>query len=429
MIDTKAVARLTSEVLELSEKRNPTKAEKRSIAEKVAILNAVKAGESLESAQRAALNDREIEAGLTPTRFGRSRLTAEQRARGEMFQNLFRGGVGGKEIAGGIEYRAETGGSTVSQLGTYTGLGSFVPTEMLANIFDAMAEHDVLFDVDGPCTVIESTNARPLRVPTWNDTLTDAVQVNESSNQSNQVNLANPNQVILGSYSFRTPVHAISTEVFQDLSESFTAEVLFERWATPRLARGIGQALISGGGNGTPTGLLSAIEASGVNPVVAAGSSTNDGSSATGAHSIGSQDLMDLLFGVNAVYRDDPSAGFLMNSSTFLSICNVVDKYGNPVVRYKENGSKTIYGYPVYICPSMPNIAASAVTVIFGALRYVVTRIVWDANYPRVRVLTQAPGLAENGCIGLQILCRADGVYAFDAATSNAPLTYLVQHS
>ena len=416
---------LTIEAGILSNKPHLSKQEERRFTWLTSAISAVKAGADFNEFQQADLNDREIKAGITPTRLPK-RLSQEQRARGEFFMSLVRDNVGGKKVAGGIEFRSgETIGNPIAQLGTYLGLGSFVPTDLHNSIKEALAESDVLFDVNGPCSVIDSTNGHPYRIPTYNDTGTDAVQIGEgAADGGTDTLLQNPGQVTLGVYSFRSKVHPFSMETFQDLDSAFAGEKLFEKFTAKRMARGIGKALLTGNGSGQTLGLLTALEAAGAPYVVASGSAVNDGTGATGINSLGSQDFANLVFSVNDEYRGSKSAGFLMNTTTLQTIAGVVTKQGLPLVNF-VGGVPTILGARIYISPSMPNIGNGNVPVVYGDLSYWYTRLVSD-ELTRLRVLKEAPGLIENGQYGLQYFMRAGGVLAYTPGTGNCPLSYIV---
>ena len=283
-IDQRGLSILTAEALKLSNKLKPSKQEERRYTAVLAGISAIKAGATLDEIQLQDLNSTEVESGLPVTRITGKRLDAEKRAKGTFFQSLVRGNCGEAKIPGGYEFRCiekrtnEAEGSVLSQIGTYTGLGNYVPTDMFATVKEALAEIDVLFKDDGPCTVIHSTNSNPLRIPVYDDTSEYTAQIAEGVSDGSVALLQNPASVTLVNYSFRTPVHPFSMEVFQDAGESYDAAQLFEKFSAKRLARAIGKTLLTGNGSGTRiTGLLTALEAFGANAIVAQGSSSNTG--------------------------------------------------------------------------------------------------------------------------------------------------------
>jgi HK97 family phage major capsid protein len=162
--------------------------------------------------------------------------------------------------------------------------------------------------------------------------------------------------------------------------------------------------------------------------VTAAGSSQNDGSAATGANSIGSLDLSAALNAIDAAYLNANTA-WLMNQKTLSALSGQLDKYGNIVrlVDYCE-GVPTIFGIRVAICPSMDSIGASNVPVVLGDLSYWATRLVTDDS-SGIKVYTEAPGLIENGNVGIRCFVRADGGLLYTDASSPSPFVYIRNHS
>jgi HK97 family phage major capsid protein len=269
-----------------------------------------------------------------------------------------------------------------------------------------------------------------LKVCVYNDTSVDTTQGPAEGNPDGSVTLLQlPEYVPVGAFSYRTPVHPVSMEACQDINEMIDIADLFSKFSTERLARSIGRALVTGNGVGQIQGLISSLEACGAPYVVAAGSDPNDGSGAA-ATTIGSQDITNLVFSVNEQYRNSPSAGFLMSSSTLSKIAGVLDKQGQMLrlVHY-ENGKPYMLGYPISICPSLPTPGASvAGSVIFGDLSYWHTFIVSDAQ-TKIQVLKEAPGLIDSGNYGLRMFLRAGGALAYNGGGTNCPIAYLVSHS
>ncbi|MGA8409977.1 MAG: phage major capsid protein [Candidatus Acidiferrales bacterium] len=425
-------AELRAEAAELSVKPSLNPQQKRRYAYLLKAIPVVKEGVSIRDFDLQLLNEEAARNGLPQTRIRKQRYTAEQRAKGECLQQMLLGGteVGAVEARGGFEFRVgETEGNIPAQIGTYTGLGYFVPTDLYNIVKERMAEIDVLFDKDGPCTVIEDTNASPKRITFYNDTLIDTAQEGEAGADGSVSLLQNPGHAVLGSFGFRTPIHPFSIESMQDLDQLIEVEELFERFSSKRLARAIGQKLVTGNGTNQTLGLINALQTNNAPAIVAQGSGQNDGVG-TASNSIGSQDMVNLVFAVNKVYRESSSAGYLMSSGTLAQLSALVDKYGQllNLVQYDPAGKPRILGFPVYICPSLPESGNKDIPIIFGDLSYWHTRLITSA-YSRIRVVKEAPGLVENGSYGLQMFMRADGVLATDGSTANAPMSYLIQHS
>jgi HK97 family phage major capsid protein len=226
----------------------------------------------------------------------------------------------------------------------------------------------------------------------------------------------------------------VSLEAFDDLESSFTAVGLITKFMADRLARGISYYLVNGAGaaDSQPMGLLTALNAANAQIVTATGSATNDGGTGTGANSLGSLDLANCLSELDAAYLNEHTA-WLMNQHTLGTLSGMLDKYGNIVklVHYLDDGTATIYGIPVQICPSMPSIGSSNQCVLLGDLSYFAVRLV----SPIMQRFTEAPGLAENGKIAFRTFMRADSGLLWSpepsspAGASAAPFVILANHS
>lgn len=404
-IDVKGLSLLIYEANELTKKPRLTRAEEIRSSFLMAAISAVKSGASLEKVS-SDLN----------LRVSVDKSNAEARSWQALVLDQFE------------KRDMNEGAPMLSQLGTYnTSGGTFVPTEFYPQLFAALAAHDALYDAEN-VTLIRSTNGRPLPVPTAGDIENVAAIVSATDPNSNtSVDLYETGHVVLGSYNFSSPRFVVSMEAFQDLNvDSLTAIDLAKRFFADRLARGIGNYLINGTGSGQPTGLLTAIANLGAPTVTAAGSAINDGSSKTGANSLGSQDFTAALELLDEAYASSPKCAWAMNKKTLSNVAGIVDKYGNllNLVKYDDNGNATIFGIKVIICPSMPSIGASNVPVVLGDFSYFATRIVTDET-SGVKTFTEAPGLAENAKVALRTFVRADSNVLFTDTGSPMPFVQI----
>lgn len=78
-----------------------------------------------------------------------------------------------------------------------------------------MKAHDVLFD-DDACTVIRTSNGRPLPVPVAGDTENVASVISEGGSQTS-VDIDATGHAVLGAYSYSAPRLVVSLEAFDDL--------------------------------------------------------------------------------------------------------------------------------------------------------------------------------------------------------------------
>jgi HK97 family phage major capsid protein len=194
-----------------------------------------------------------------------------------------------------------------------------------------------------------------------------------------------------------------------------------------RYGRGLEALFTTGTGSGQPTGILTAIAASGATPIVAAGSSTNDGSVLTGANSIGSQDLVSLEHSVDPAYRR--GAHYMFHDTTLGQIQKILDKFGRPLWQpgLSSDVPDLINGYPYVLNQSMAvNIASGgpseATTVVFGDLSKFMIRKVSDMSMKRLEEL-----YAINGQVGFLSFMRVDSNLV--ANNGGRALNVLQQHS
>jgi HK97 family phage major capsid protein len=318
-------------------------------------------------------------------------------------------------------------GNPISRIGSYTGLGYFVPTEFFPQVSSAMAKVDALFD-ENSVTLIRSSNGRPITVPVLGDIENVATIVGEAGSQTS-TDIASTGQGVLGAYSYKTPRMVFSIESFQDIDSAIGNISLFKQVTASRLARGIAKHFVAGDGSAKPLGLVASLEAVGVPSVVASGCSANTGGAETGANSLGSADFAAALTNIDQAYLDSPKAAWFMNRKTLTTVASIINKYGDNLnlVQY-VNGQPFIYGIPVKICPSMDNIGVSAVPVVLGDGTFFATRLVQDEN-SGIRVYSEASGLVEYGNIGMSAFMRADCDLLYTDTNSPAPFTYIRNHS
>lgn len=312
--------------------------------------------------------------------------------------------------------------------------GYFVPTGFVYDVEKATKYFAPLLDGTS-IRILETATGQLLPYPTSNDTkqawtiVGEAVQVTEQGTATNYPTQGTapsgqPGDVLLSHVNFNaykgtTGLIRVSLELMQD--SAFSIEQFLTEAFAVRLGRGYEYYLTNGSGSNQPTGILPAIAASGATPVVAAGSSANDGSSNTGANSIGYADLVNLIHSVDPTYRR--GAKFMFADSTLRFLKTLIDKFGRPlwVPGVKEGEPDTLCGYGYVINQSFPTIAASAVTVAFGQWDKFIARKVRD-----LQVLRLDERFADYGEVAYIGFSRIDS-NLLDAGTH--PLNTLVQHS
>jgi HK97 family phage major capsid protein len=410
---------LTREALALSNKSNRTKQDVQRESVLIGAMAAIKAGASLRHMQIDEANKILRKEGK-PT-IKRSRLTLEQQNQARAWQYLVR------------EHRTDTGmtegAPMLDHIGTYAGMGFFVPNDFYPTLYSAMAAHDVLFNEED-CTVIKTENGRVLPIPLLGDIENVARVASESSSRT-IASISDVNHAPLGVYTYDSTRWVVSMESVQDLQGALSISNLALRVFSSRLARGISKDLLIGDASGNqPLGLLTALSNIGVPPVTAVGSSANTGGTETGANSLGSQDFANLVADLDSAYLDSPKAAFIMNRKTLGAVNGLVDKQGHPaeIVQYVD-GKPFILGIPVKVSPSMEDIGPSNIPVILGDFSYWATRLVMADDNVGLRTYREADGLIENGNVGLSCFMRAGGALLYHDTGSPAPFAILRCHS
>ena len=390
--------------LELASKPTLTMQEQRLHATYLAQISALKAGLSLnqiKSHQRDLLLkeaglDREPEAPRT--RLGQE-LEAEWRS--AILGNPNRS----TRVPSDMEQRANLAGTQSLTFTKGSQGGFFVPFGIAERFWAIAKNYDRLFDPQFHCPV-ETETGNSMSAPAVNDTSISSVFIQEA-NQSQEADIANFGETTLNAWTARTQKVAFSVELAMDSSQFPIGSVL-ERLFALRHARGIGQALVTGTGINMPTGLLTATVASGVSPIIASGSAANDGSSSTGANSIGTADLNSLFHKLDLAYR--PFGVWAMNDSTLSFIEGLVNKVGGFMVSWLRDGlgaaQPFILGRPVAVSPSMPSIGAATNPIVFFDPNFFLFRSVPSSM--AIRFYREAVGLVENGLIAAESFFRCD---------------------
>jgi HK97 family phage major capsid protein len=322
-----------------------------------------------------------------------------------------------RSILTGEKRAVSEGGNQGAHIGTYSSLGYFVPTGFVDAVQQATKYFAPLLE-DGVFNVIRTGTGQALPFPVSDDTANACTIVGEAASVSDLDVTAN--QVILQAYKTTSGVIKASLELLQDSAidiESWLADRFGERFG-----RGYEGFLTNGSGSGQPTGLLTALAANGVTPVIATGSSESTGGAQTGANSIGYSDLVNLEHSVDPSYRRN--AKFMLNDNVLASIKKIIDKFGRPLwtAGLSSGDPDTILGYQYVINQSMPVLAPSAQTVVFGDLKKFTVRRVLDMSMIRLVEL-----YANLGQVGFQAFERLDSNLTVSSTTH--PISYLQQHS
>jgi HK97 family phage major capsid protein len=315
-----------------------------------------------------------------------------------------------------LEKRANgEGAPTNGHIGTYSDLGYFVPTGFVNAVEIATKWYANLMDAFGSIT---TGSGNPLPYPTSNDTTQKASQIGENAGPVSEQDLT-ANQVVFGAWKYTSGIIRASLELVED--SAFDIESFVAKQMGIRFGREWEDVLTNGDGDNKPTGILIAIADAGITPVIAQGSVSNDGITGnTGVNSVGYWDLVNLEHSVDKSYRK--GASYMMHDTTVASLQKVLDKFGRPLFVPGINGEPDkVNGYPIVVNNSMPQIAASATSIVFGDLSKFLVRRVMDF---RVQVLRER--YADYGQTGYVGFARIDS-NLLDAGTH--PINVLQHHS
>ena len=313
---------------------------------------------------------------------------------------------------------------------SYTSLaagGAIVPVGFQHEIDEALKYYCDFLNED-VCRVLATATGALLPLPTDNDTSNQAAILAENTSDTELgVSLGVVN---LGAYKFSSRIIRVSLELIQD--SAFNIEDYLKKKIAIRFARAYENYFTVGSGSNQPTGIVTAVQASGATPVVATGSSTNDGSTNTGFNSIGTNDLIALEHSVDRFYRKD--AKFVMHDGTLKTLKQLLDKFGRPLwlPGLASGAPDTILNYPLVIDNSMAQVGGSdrtlgsgstvgATSVLFGDLQHFIVRKVKEMS-----ILRLDERYAEYGQVGFIAFSRVDS-NLIDAGTH--PINSLSQHS
>jgi HK97 family phage major capsid protein len=305
-------------------------------------------------------------------------------------------------------------GNLGSHIGTYSDLGYFVPTGFV----NALEIAEKFYcDMVGKCGSISTGSASPLPYPTSNDTSNVAVLLGEAGAVVEKDVTAS--QILFGAYKYSSGMIKVSVELAQD--SAFDLESFIAKQMGTRFGRKFEDVFINGTGSAQPTGLLTAIDASGITPIVAAGANANSGNAGdTSVNSIGWADVVNLEHSVDKAYR--AGASYIMHDATVAALSRVLDKFGRPLFVPGLGGDvDRVNGYPVVVNNAVPQIGASNVVMAFGPLEKYLIRRVKD-----VQILTLRERFADSLQVGYLGFARIDA-NLLDAGTH--PFNVLQMHS
>lgn len=268
-------------------------------------------------------------------------------------------------------------GKPISQTYSGTDGGQLVPLEFSANFFLGLAQTDPLLDENNVTLEKSDSYALPSSTAAEWDLSTLAATKPGGTGEYGDATQQTGFTVPQTQASLLTPtIYKVTLQA--DLSIVQDDPKLLERVAKAMgigFARGIGADLVNGSGNGyVPQGILTGA----VNSGVTIGTGAGTGYSSLGTGMMTNEDLLNVYFSLNKIYRSSPKCAWVMNDSTYQRIRNAVDNSARPLFTI-VNDEELLLGKKILISPSMPGSGTSspfvAGSVIFGDLSYYRVRL------------------------------------------------------
>jgi HK97 family phage major capsid protein len=302
-----------------------------------------------------------------------------------------------------------TGGGNALQ---GVGGGYFVEIGMANDVESAMKFYGGMLDATD---VFDTATGGPLPYPTDNDTSNTGERIGENQQVSTQdVSIGN---LIFNAWQYSTKMIKVSTALIQDSAFDIQS-YLTEKMGT-RLGRIVNTETTLGTGSGAsmPFGIVPAATLG----ATATGSAANDGSAATGANSIGTDDMIELEHSVDRAYRLQKGAGWMMSDPVLKSIKKLKDKFGRPIwlPGLTANAPDTILNYGFTVNNDMASLTTGQKTLLFGLLKKYKIRRVKGLSVMRLN-----ERFADFGQVAFIGFARYDG-NLLDAGTH--PVKYLQQ--
>jgi HK97 family phage major capsid protein len=241
---------------------------------------------------------------------------------------------------------------TNTQITTNDGLGGFLVPENWAAAVSATE----LFksDIEKVATIISTSNGQPFNLPANNDTSVAAAILGEGTAES--VSDMTFTNVKFEPYTYSSKIVKVSRQLVSD--NAFDLGSFVAGQLANRLNRGINGHLTTGTGSSQPSGIVT-------------GSSL--GKTAASASAVTIAEILDLMYSVDASYRNSAGAAFMMNSATLAAVRKLGFGSSNDfpvfVPAMEVGGVDLLFGKPVYVNEDMAGIATGNKSIIFGDMK------------------------------------------------------------
>jgi HK97 family phage major capsid protein len=154
------------------------------------------------------------------------------------------------------------------------------------------------------------------------------------------------------------------------------------------------------------------------------------GATTVGATAVTQKDLLELVKSLDSAYAASDTAGWAMNWNTLVYIFeNVITASpgGDALYHAKRdaNGHYLLLGRPVYISPSLDDIGATKIPVLFGDWsRFLIRHVPTEAMVRRYDEL-----FMPNHQVGYEMLFRADPKIMHAGGSGDDPIKALACHA
>jgi len=241
---------------------------------------------------------------------------------------------------------------TSTQVTTNDGLGGFLVPENWSDFVSATE----LFksDIERVATVIRTSNGQAFNLPANDDTAVVAAILGEGTAET--VSDMTFTNVKFEPYTYSSKIVKVSNQLMAD--NAFDLAGFVGGQLANRLNRGINDHLTTGTNSSQPQGIVT-------------GSTL--GKTAASATAVTIAEILDLMYAVDASYRNAAGAGFMMNSATLAAVRKLGFGSSNDfpvfVPAMEVGGVDLLFGKPVHVNEDMDGIATGKKSIIFGDLK------------------------------------------------------------
>jgi HK97 family phage major capsid protein len=274
----------------------------------------------------------------------------------------------------------------VLAVGTATAGGNTVPQGFINNLERAMRAYD---GVRAVANVMRTDSGNLMPWPTTNDTANVGVLVAENATLTDANADPTFGVVNFSAFKYSSQIIRVPTELIEDSAFDMANEL--GSMCGERIGVVQNTNFTTGTGTGQPQGIVTGAVA---------------GVTAASATAIAVDDILNLQHSVSPAYRSDPTCAFMMHDSTLNVVRRLKDGQGRFMYEDPIDGQPPrLHGRPVAINMAMATtIAATAISILFGPMRYYKIR---DVN--QLTLLRLDERYAELGQVGFVALLRSDG--------------------